>query len=50
MDEYDLSGLKTIVSGVAPLAKESIWKVNERLGVETKQAVGLSETSPVTHK
>ncbi len=38
-----------ITCGAAPLTKELIYGVHERLGVEVKQAYGLSETSPVTH-
>ena len=46
---YDLSSLKTITSGAAPLTKDLIVAVHERLGIEVKQAYGLSETSPATH-
>ncbi|TAQ89517.1 hypothetical protein B7494_g2171 [Chlorociboria aeruginascens] len=49
VDEYDLSSLKTITSGAAPLTKELIHAVHDRLGTEVKQAYGLSETSPATH-
>lgn len=47
--EYDLSSLRMITSGAAPLTKELIYAVHKRLGTEVKQAYGLSETSPVTH-
>jgi 4-coumarate--CoA ligase len=46
---YDLSSLRMITSGAAPLTKELIIAVNERLGLPVKGAYGLSETSPVTH-
>ena len=49
VDEYDLSSLRMITSGAAPLTKELIYAVHDRLGTEVKQAYGLSETSPVTH-
>ncbi len=49
VDQYDLSSLRMITSGAAPLTKDLIFKVKERLGIEVKQAYGLSETSPVTH-
>ncbi|KAM3084427.1 hypothetical protein ACMFMG_001469 [Clarireedia jacksonii] len=49
VDEYDLKSLRSIVCGAAPLSKELILGVEDRLGVEVKQAYGLSETSPVTH-
>lgn len=47
--DYDLSTLRMITSGAAPLTKELIFAVHKRLGTEVKQAYGLSETSPVTH-
>lgn len=49
VSEYDLSSLRMITSGAAPLTKELIYAVHDRLGTEVKQAYGLSETSPVTH-
>jgi len=49
VEKYDLRSLKMITSGAAPLSKELIFRVHERLGTEVKQAYGLSETSPVTH-
>jgi acyl-CoA synthetase (AMP-forming)/AMP-acid ligase II len=49
VSNYDLSSLRTITSGAAPLTKELIYAVKDRLGTEVKQAYGLSETSPVTH-
>jgi 4-coumarate--CoA ligase len=49
VEKYDLSSLKMITSGAAPLSKELIFAVHERLGTEVKQAYGLSESSPVTH-
>lgn len=49
VENYDLSSLRMITSGAAPLTKELIYKVKDRLGTQVKQAYGLSETSPVTH-
>ncbi|KAL5332061.1 hypothetical protein ACEPPN_001604 [Leptodophora sp. 'Broadleaf-Isolate-01'] len=49
VDDYDLSSLRMITSGAAPLTKELIHAVKKRLGTEVKQAYGLSETSPATH-
>ncbi|PVH74778.1 putative 4-coumarate--CoA ligase 1 [Cadophora sp. DSE1049] len=49
VDDYDLSSLRMITSGAAPLTKELIYAVKKRLGTEVKQAYGLSETSPATH-
>ena len=49
VSNYNLSSLRVITSGAAPLTKELIYAVKDRLGTEVKQAYGLSETSPVTH-
>lgn len=49
VSNYDLSSLRMITCGAAPLTKELIYAVKDRLGTEVKQAYGLSETSPVTH-
>ncbi|KAK5658783.1 hypothetical protein OQA88_1594 [Cercophora sp. LCS_1] len=49
VDRYDLSSLKVLHSGAAPLTRELTEKVWERLKVPVKQGFGLSETSPVTH-
>jgi 4-coumarate--CoA ligase len=49
VSNFDLSSLKMITSGAAPLSKDLIYAVKDRLGTEVKQAYGLSETSPVTH-
>jgi acyl-CoA synthetase (AMP-forming)/AMP-acid ligase II len=49
IDEYDLSSLRWIVSGAAPLGKEIASATSERLGCLVLQGYGLTETSPVTH-
>ena len=49
VSNYDLSSVRMITSGAAPLTKELIYAVKDRLGTVVKQAYGLSETSPVTH-
>ena len=49
VEQFDLTSLRLITSGAAPLTKELIHAVHKRLGTEVKQAYGLSETSPVTH-
>ncbi len=49
VDSYDLSKLKTIVSGAAPLSEELADEVTERIGVEILQGYGMTETSPATH-
>jgi len=49
VDKYDLSSLRMITSGAAPLTKELVDAVHKRLNIKVNQAYGLSETSPMTH-
>lgn len=49
VDEYDLSSVKMITSGAAPLTQELVDTVHKRLKIKINQAYGLSETSPMTH-
>jgi acyl-CoA synthetase (AMP-forming)/AMP-acid ligase II len=49
VDQYDLSSLRSIVSGAAPLGADLARAVVDRLGCEVKQGYGMTETSPVTH-
>jgi 4-coumarate--CoA ligase len=49
VDKYNLSSVKMITSGAAPLTKELVDAVHKRLGIKINQAYGLSETSPMTH-
>jgi 4-coumarate--CoA ligase len=49
VDNYDLTSIKVFVSAAAPLTKEIILAVWNRLKIPVKQAYGLSETSPGTH-
>ena len=49
VDQYDLSKLKSIVSGAAPLSTELANEVTDRIGAEILQGYGLTETSPATH-
>ncbi len=49
VDKYDLSSLRIIGSGAAPLTRELVSMVRKRLNVPVRQGYGLSETSPVTH-
>ncbi len=49
VDEYDLSALKVIFSGAAPLGADVAQEAAERTGAEVVQGYGLTETSPVTH-
>lgn len=49
VDQFDLSSLRVIVSGAAPLSAELENAVRSRLGVIVTQGYGLTEASPVTH-
>jgi 4-coumarate--CoA ligase len=49
VDKYDLSSLRMMNSGAAPLTQELVEAVYKRLKVPVKQGYGLSETSPTTH-
>ena len=49
VDKYDLSSLRMMNSGAAPLTQELVEAVYKRLNVPIKQGYGLSETSPTTH-
>jgi acyl-CoA synthetase (AMP-forming)/AMP-acid ligase II len=49
VDEHDVSTLRMIMSGAAPLGAELSEAVEKRTGASTIQGYGLTETSPVTH-
>ena len=49
VEDYDLSSLRRILSGAAPLGGELLSRVQKRLGCAFVQGYGLTETSPVTH-
>ncbi|KIX92668.1 uncharacterized protein Z520_11697 [Fonsecaea multimorphosa CBS 102226] len=49
VDKYDLSSVRMITSGAAPLTRELVDAVHKRLKIKINQAYGLSETSPMTH-
>ena len=50
VSKYDLSSLKRITCGAAPLGSEVVQGAHARTGVDLiRQAYGLTETSPVTH-
>ncbi len=46
---YDLSDLRYLFSGAAPLGADLAGACQQRLGVVVRQGYGLTETSPVTH-
>ena len=49
VDNYDLSSLKTIFSGAAPLGPELSRECMARIKCGIRQGYGMTETSPVTH-
>jgi acyl-CoA synthetase (AMP-forming)/AMP-acid ligase II len=49
IDNFDLSSIRTIMSGAAPLGGELAEAVAKRLDCTVIQGYGLTETSPVTH-
>lgn len=49
VDKYDLSSLRMLNCGAAPLTQELVKAVYERIKVPIKQGYGLSETGPTTH-
>jgi acyl-CoA synthetase (AMP-forming)/AMP-acid ligase II len=49
VDNYDLSKLKTIFCGAAPLGEELTRACIERIKCGVRQGYGMTETSPVTH-
>ena len=49
VDKYDLSSLKHILSGAAPLGADLQTACQQRIGVLVSQGYGMTEASPVTH-
>jgi len=49
VDQYDLSTIRGMMSGAAPLSEALAVAVTERLGVHMQQGYGMSELSPVSH-
>lgn len=49
VSKYDLSSIRMMNSGAAPLTRELVEAVYSRLNIPVKQGYGLSETSPTTH-
>jgi len=49
VSNYNLSSLRMMTCGAAPLTKELLEQEYARLKIPIKQGYGLSETSPTTH-
>lgn len=49
VDEFDLSALKQVFSGAAPLSAELALETGKRLGCEVVQGYGMTELAPVSH-
>ena len=49
VDRYDLSRVKWLFSGAAPLGAELTETVERRLGVRVRQGYGMTECSPACH-
>ena len=49
VDKYNLSNVKWLFSGAAPLGREVTALVETRLKVKVRQGYGMTEASPATH-
>src|SRR3954452_21820026 len=49
VDNYDLSALRWILSGAAPLSADLAIECGRRLGCDVVQGYGMTELSPVSH-
>jgi acyl-CoA synthetase (AMP-forming)/AMP-acid ligase II len=49
VDQFDLSQLKFVTSGAAPMGRELEESCSSRIGCIVKQGYGMTEASPVTH-
>jgi acyl-CoA synthetase (AMP-forming)/AMP-acid ligase II len=49
VDKYDLSSVKVVFSGAAPLDAAIARMCGDRIGCRVSQGYGLTETSPVSH-
>lgn len=49
VNKYDISSLRAVQSGAAPLGIELTKAFEKRFGIKVTQGYGLTETSPVTH-
>lgn len=49
VDKYDLSSVRLVFSGAAPLSDDLARTCATRIGCIVRQGYGMTETSPVTH-
>ncbi len=49
VDDYDLSSMRTALSGAAPLDEEAVARAEKRTGIIIRQGYGMTEASPGTH-
>lgn len=49
VDQYDMSSVRQVFSGAAPLGAELAAEAGQRLGCEVVQGFGMTELSPVSH-
>jgi acyl-CoA synthetase (AMP-forming)/AMP-acid ligase II len=49
VEQFDLSSLKQVFSGAAPLGAELAAEAAQRVGCEVVQGYGMTELSPVSH-
>ncbi|WP_219820421.1 AMP-binding protein [Pseudoclavibacter sp. RFBG4] len=49
IDTFDLSSVRSVFSGAAPIDAALMKAVADRIGTRTRQGYGMSEASPVTH-
>ncbi len=47
--DFDLSSLRQVLSGAAPLGAEVAAEASARIGCEVVQGYGMTELSPITH-
>jgi len=49
VDQYDLSSVRLVFSGAAPLGEAQASQLTKRIGCHIRQGYGMTEASPVTH-
>jgi acyl-CoA synthetase (AMP-forming)/AMP-acid ligase II len=49
VDDYDLSSLRLVACGAAPLDEGSALRAEERIGCPVRQGFGMTEAGPTTH-